>query len=237
MVRRLVELHGGVVRAESEGENRGSRFTFTLPVATTPDVPEAAEEVAVSTDRILSGLNVLVVEDEQENQELMRAVIEDVLGGTVRICGDGERAVGEALDRPPGLILLDLMLPSVSGWEVTRRLRQSPRTRSVPIIAVSALARPQEREAALHAGCDAYLAKPFTPDALANVVATTLNRVASIPSVGTAADTVSPDTATTAGADAPTGVADSSRGVTNTSAGGRGAPNGANTAPGARNAR
>jgi len=181
MVRRLVELHGGVVRAESEGENRGSRFTFTLPVAITPGVPEATVEVSAGADRMLSGLNVLVVEDEEENQELMRAVIQDVMGGTVTICGDGERAVGEATDRAPDLILLDLMLPRVSGWEVTRRLRQSPRTRTVPIIAVSALARPQEREAALHAGCDAYLEKPFTPDAMAAVIATTLQRVRAIP--------------------------------------------------------
>jgi signal transduction histidine kinase/ActR/RegA family two-component response regulator len=183
MVRRLVELHGGVVRAESEGESRGSRFTFTLPVARTQDVPDVADEVEVSTDRILSGLNVLVVEDEEENQELMRAVIEDVLGGTVSVCADGERAVGEARDRTPDLILLDLMLPRVSGWEVARRLRLSPRTRDVPIIAVSALARPQEREAALHAGCNAYLAKPFTPDAMARVIAATLQRVGAAPHV------------------------------------------------------
>ncbi len=189
MVRRLVELHGGVVRAESEGENRGSRFTFTLPIATTAGVPEVTEELEVSTDRILAGRNVLVVEDEEENQELMRAVIEDLLGGTVSICGDGERAVGEAIDRAPDLVLLDLMLPRVSGWEVTRRLRQSPRTRSVPIIAVSALARPQEREAALHAGCDAYLEKPFTPDAMVRVIAATLQRLTSMPRVDVDAGT------------------------------------------------
>jgi signal transduction histidine kinase/ActR/RegA family two-component response regulator len=177
MVRRLVELHGGVVRAESEGESRGSRFTFTLPVAHDQAIPEVVDEVEVSTDRILNGLTVLIVEDEEENQELMRAVIEDVLGGTVSVCADGERAVGEAVDHAPDLILLDLMLPRVSGWEVARRLRQSARTRAIPIIAVSALARPQEREAALHAGCNAYLAKPFTPDAMARVIATTLQRM------------------------------------------------------------
>jgi len=101
-------------------------------------------------------------------------VVEDMLGGVARMCDDGEQSVREAAERPPALILLDLMLPRVSGWEVARRLRQSPRTATVPIVAVSALSRPQEREAALHAGCDAYLTKPFTPDALARVVAVTL---------------------------------------------------------------
>jgi signal transduction histidine kinase/CheY-like chemotaxis protein len=176
MVRRLVELHGGVVRAESEGEGRGSRFTFTLPVAVEPVRAETVDDTGVPLERILTGRNVLIVEDEKENQELLRAVVEDVLGGKASVCEDGERALGEAMDRVPDLILLDLMLPQVSGWEVARRLRQSPRTQSVPIVAVSALARPQEREAALHAGCDAYLAKPFTPDSMAAVIARALGK-------------------------------------------------------------
>src|SRR4030095_15480287 len=107
-------------------------------------------------------------------EERVGGVAEDVLGGVAGMCDDGEQSVREAAERPPALILLDLMLPRVSGWEVARRLRQSPRTATVPIVAVSALARPQEREAALHAGCDAYLTKPFTPDALARVVSVTL---------------------------------------------------------------
>jgi len=162
--------------AESDGENCGSRFTVTLPMAEEPAPRTAPDDAADLMERTLRGRSVLIVEDEKENQELMRSVAEDVLGGEVRLCEDGERALAEAMDRVPDLILLDLMLPRLSGWEVTRRLRQSPRTQAVPIIAVSALARPQEREAALHAGCDAYLAKPFTPDAMARVIATTLGR-------------------------------------------------------------
>ena len=175
IVRRLVELHGGMVRAESDGENRGSRFTFTLPVASAAvtAAPEAGEP-GTALEPMLTGRDVLIVEDERQNQELMRTVVEDVLGGRARICEDGERCLAEATDHPPALVLLDLMLPGLSGWEVARRLRQSPRTSSVPIIAVSALSRPQEREAALHAGCDAYIAKPFTPDEMARQISATL---------------------------------------------------------------
>jgi signal transduction histidine kinase/ActR/RegA family two-component response regulator len=176
IVRRLVELHGGVVRAESEGENRGSRFTFTLPVAVRPtrqvDAPRAAPLLAI--EPVLAGRTVLIVEDEKQNQDLMRTVVEDLLGGHARVCDDGETCLQEAHDQPPALILLDLMLPRLSGWEVARRLRQDPRASGVPIIAVSALARPQEREAALHAGCDAYLSKPFTPDDIARLITATL---------------------------------------------------------------
>jgi signal transduction histidine kinase/ActR/RegA family two-component response regulator len=175
IVRRLVELHGGVVRAESEGEGRGSRFTFTLPVAPESATTEGLRPVeAAPLEPFLEGREVLIVEDEAQTRELMRVVVEDLLGGVARVCEDGEQGIREATDRVPALILLDLMLPRVSGWEVARRLRQTPRTAAVPIIAVSALSRSQEREAALHAGCDAYLTKPFTPDELARQVATTL---------------------------------------------------------------
>src|SRR5213080_1772572 len=176
IVRRLVELHGGVVRAESDGEGRGSRFTFTLPVATLPaDTSAQTVEPLLQLELVLAGREVLVVEDERATQELIRAVVEDLLGGRARICDSGEHCLQLARERTPALVLLDLMLPGLSGWEVARRLRQDPRTSSVPIIAVSALSRPQERESALHAGCDAYVAKPFTPDELARLMATTLD--------------------------------------------------------------
>jgi signal transduction histidine kinase/ActR/RegA family two-component response regulator len=174
IVRRLVELHGGLVRAESDGQNCGSRFVFTLPIATSPARTEVEMVGETAFEPILAGRSVLIVEDEEHNRALMRAVVEDVLGGSARVCEDGQSGVAEALEHPPALILLDLMLPNVSGWEVTRRLREHPRTRAVPIIAVSALARSQEREAALHAGCDAYLTKPFTPDELTRLISTTM---------------------------------------------------------------
>jgi len=176
IVRRLVELHGGLVRAESDGHNTGSRFIFTLPVAATPAPAEAEAPPEMAFEPILAGRSVLILEDEEHNQKLMRIVVEDILGGKAWVFEDGRSGVAEALDNPPALVLLDLMLPDVSGWEVARRLREHPRTRGVPIIAVSALARVQEREAAMHAGCDAYLTKPFTPDELARLIAVTLLR-------------------------------------------------------------
>ena len=153
----------------------GSRFSFSLPVSATaaPKVTTPAD-VTTRIEPMLAGRGVLIVEDDLPNQDLMRVVVEDLLGGRATISMDGETAVQHALDHPPALILLDLMLPGLSGWEVARRLRQNPDTQSTPIIAVSALARPQERASAFHAGCDAYVAKPFTPDDLARVVAATM---------------------------------------------------------------
>ena len=176
IVRRLVELHGGLVRAESDGQDKGSRFTFTVPVSTEPVAPEPAAVQEVRIERVLTGRRVLIVEDEPDNQDLLRTVVEELLGGTATVCSDGERAVFEAVERPPALILLDLMLPSLSGWEVARRLRQNQRTKDIPIIAVTALARPQERESAMHAGCDGYLSKPFSPDDVMRLVTATMAR-------------------------------------------------------------
>jgi CheY-like chemotaxis protein len=174
IVRRLVELHGGLVRAESQGEGQGARFSFTLPVATEAPKPESHAEAETVMEPVLAGRDVLIIEDDPNSQDLMRAVVEDVLGGRARVTGDGEQAVEEALGQPPAVVLLDLMLPGLSGWEVARRLRQHPTTRGLIMIAVSALARPQEREAALRAGCDAYLSKPFLPDELTRVITTTV---------------------------------------------------------------
>jgi signal transduction histidine kinase/CheY-like chemotaxis protein len=176
IVRRLVELHGGQVRAESEGVGAGSRFSFTLPVAAQMPVavPAAIIEADPAEFSVLAGREVLVIDDDASSQSLMRAVVEDVLGGHARVSADGEHAIAEAIARPPALVLLDLMLPGVSGWEVARRLRQHPATRGLSIVAVSALARPQEREAALRSGCNAYLSKPFLPDELARVMTTML---------------------------------------------------------------
>jgi signal transduction histidine kinase/ActR/RegA family two-component response regulator len=176
IVRRLVELHGGAVRAESAGENRGSRFTFTLPVAAVQPAPEVVAEASGAIEPILAGRRVLVIEDEKENQALLRDVVEDMLGGIVVICDEGESGFVAAVEHRPALILLDLMLPGLSGWEVARRLRSNAQTRGIPIVAVSALARPQERDTALRAGCDAYITKPFSPEEMARVIGTVLAR-------------------------------------------------------------
>src|SRR5256712_4716057 len=143
IVRRLGELHGGVVRAGSEGEGRGSRFSFSLPVSTVaPRSGVAVEETESRVEPVLAGREVLIVDDDLPNQDLMRTVVEDLLGGHATISADGEAAVQLALEHPPPVILLDLMLPGLSGWEVARRLPQHPHTRNNPLLAVSALARP-----------------------------------------------------------------------------------------------
>lgn len=109
---------------------------------------------------------VLIVEDEPDNQEIVRAVVEDMVGCRAVLASDGLEALDRVSEEAPSLVLLDLMLPKLDGYEVARRLKGDPLTASIPIIAITALARPKDRARAIDAGCDDYLNKPFDLDLL-----------------------------------------------------------------------
>lgn len=109
---------------------------------------------------------VLIVEDEPDNQEIVRAVVEEMVGCRAVLASDGVEALAKATEELPSLVLLDLMLPKMDGYEVARRLKNDPRSRHVPIIAITALARPSDRARALESGCDDYVDKPFDLGAL-----------------------------------------------------------------------
>jgi two-component system cell cycle response regulator DivK len=109
---------------------------------------------------------VLIVEDEPDNQAIVRAVVEDMVGCSAVLADDGLEALTKVSDQVPNLVLLDLMLPKLDGYEVARRLKGDPKTHNVPIIAITALARPADRTRALEAGCDDYVDKPFDLEAL-----------------------------------------------------------------------
>jgi two-component system, cell cycle response regulator DivK len=104
---------------------------------------------------------LLVVDDEPWNRDLVRMVVEESgLPVSVLESGTGEEALALATTARPSLILMDLKLPGLDGWEATRRLKTGATTADIPIIAVSAQAMAGDRERALAAGCDGYLSKP-----------------------------------------------------------------------------
>jgi len=116
-----------------------------------------------------TGRTVLVVEDEPANQRLFRDLLSRD-GYTVLITGDGSEAVGLAQERKPDLILMDIGLPGISGLDATRTIRQNAATAAIPIVALSAYAMKEDREEAMGAGCDAFVAKPFNIAELLGVV-------------------------------------------------------------------
>ena len=108
----------------------------------------------------MTGATILVVEDNDRNRKLVRDVLEHA-GFRVVVASSGETGVDLAVEQPPDLVLLDLGLPGIDGHEALRRLRASPRTRALPVVAVTAYAMAADRARALEAGFDGYLEKPL----------------------------------------------------------------------------
>ena len=104
---------------------------------------------------------ILVVEDNERNLKLLRDVLE-YAGYDVRVARTAEDGITSAVSEPPDLVLMDLQLPGVDGVEALGRLRESPRTADIPVVAVTAQAMKQDREKALRAGFDGYVEKPIS---------------------------------------------------------------------------
>jgi two-component system cell cycle response regulator DivK len=121
---------------------------------------------------------ILVVEDNQINLALLKQLLE-VHGYEVLETSGGWEAIDIARDQQPDLILMDIRLPDICGLEVTRLLKQDDQTKTIPIIAVTALATPEYEKKGLESGCDAYIAKPI---ALGNLLRTTESLLMSVPS-------------------------------------------------------
>ena len=101
------------------------------------------------------------MEDEPTNQAILQTVVEDFIGARALLAGDGQEALAAVRGERPDLIILDLMMPVLDGFAVAQQLKGNPETAAIPIIALTAMARQQDEEAAFRAGCDAYVAKPF----------------------------------------------------------------------------
>ena len=121
---------------------------------------------------------VLIGEDEPDNQVILQTVVESLVGARAAVAGDGLAVLASVERERPKMILLDLMLPALDGFQVARQLKGDPATRAIPIVAVSAMARPDDREAALAAGCDEFVRKPFDLDELERVIRAHLDRSA-----------------------------------------------------------
>jgi two-component system cell cycle response regulator DivK len=105
---------------------------------------------------------VLVIEDTEDNRQILRDLL-TATGYEVIEATDGATGVAMALDRRPDLILMDIQIPVLDGYEATRRIKAAPSTRHIPIIAVTSYALVGDEAKARDAGCDGYVAKPFSP--------------------------------------------------------------------------
>jgi PAS domain S-box-containing protein len=159
LVRRLVELHGGSVAAQSEGTGRGSEFIVKLPLAMDQGAPEVAVEDTMGT-RVGQVPRVLVVDDNRDGADSLCMMIE-TLGGRPRAAYDGSAALEIASELRPDVVFLDIGLPGMSGYEVCRRMRATDWGRRAMIVALTGWGQDQDRRHAEGAGFDRHVVKPI----------------------------------------------------------------------------
>jgi signal transduction histidine kinase/HAMP domain-containing protein len=173
IVRTLVQLHGGTVRADSEGVGRGSRFVVRLPAARAADPP--APEPATPPAAAVRAARVLLVDDNADAADTLAELMHEA-GHEVCIAGDGPAALA-ALDRfTPEIALLDIGLPGMDGYELAGRLRADPRVLGLRLVALTGYGREADRARALASRFDEHLVKPVAPERLLEVVARLLGR-------------------------------------------------------------
>lgn len=162
LVKGIVDLHGGKVAARSAGLGRGAEFTIWLPILRSK---RSAAVVPGETTNRGAARQVLIVDDNRDAAESLADVVR-MLGHDARVAFDGQSAIQSVRDDPPDIVLCDIGLPGLSGYQVAQALRADERFDSVELIAVTGYARPEDRELALGAGFADHLPKPPDPDVL-----------------------------------------------------------------------
>jgi signal transduction histidine kinase len=168
IVRQLVELHGGVVRAESRGAGFGAQFTVTLPIVAAARVEEPGAPAPLIAVPRLDSLHVLVVEDDESMMAMIRAVLENA-GARVDVAASAVEAQECVAHEPPDLIISDISMPDQDGYSLMRSLRAAQL--NVPAIALTALTRREDEADAMAAGFQVHLRKPVSPTVLVQTVA------------------------------------------------------------------
>jgi len=163
LVKRLAEMHGGTVRARSEGLSRGSEFEVRLPLLA--DQPEARARARAQRAVPHERKRLLLVEDNPDIGETLRDLLQ-ILGHRVELAVDGLRGVQLALATRPDAALVDIGLPGIDGYEVARRVRAAETGKRILLVALTGYGRPEDRERALESGFDAHLVKPVDPQEL-----------------------------------------------------------------------
>jgi PAS domain S-box-containing protein len=176
LVRHLTELHGGRVTAQSEGKDLGAVFTVRLPLIgalagrdltfESPDDPAARQEIT----NALIGLDVVVVDDEPDARELTAAIMRQA-GAQVRSASSTREALALLEAHVPDLVVTDIAMPHATGFDLVTSMHADPRWSAVPVIAVTAYARAEDKARALALGFHAHVGKPYAPRTLIAVAA------------------------------------------------------------------
>lgn len=167
LVKRLVEMHGGTVEAHSEGQGKGSEFV-RLPLLTN-DVDSPPERRGGDSAPRLAKLRILVVDDNTDSAESLTMLL-SLQGHDVRTANDGPEALDATADFRPDVVLLDIGLPGMNGYEVAQRIRKDLSVDKVRLVAVTGWGQEEDRRRSKEAGFDHHLVKPAASEALQKIL-------------------------------------------------------------------
>jgi CheY-like chemotaxis protein len=168
LARSIVELHGGSIAARPRGEGQGTCFTVTLPARQGATVAPGTPSSRPARD-VGRALRVLVVDDNRDAAQALATLLE-LMRHDVRVANDGAEALRMAELHRPELVLLDIGMPGMDGYEVARRLRGLPCTATARIVALSGYGQASDKMRSAQAGFDDHLVKPVEPDKLEEMV-------------------------------------------------------------------
>jgi CheY-like chemotaxis protein len=167
LAKRLVEMHGGKIEARSEGLGKGSQFVVTLPAAansSTEELSPGEEPMFKATKR-----RILIADDNRDVAEAFGVMLETV-GHEVVTAHDGMEVLEKAEHFQPDIIVLDIGMPKINGYDAARRLRQQPWGKDVVLVAITGWGNEKDKGQSQEAGFDFHLVKPVDPGALCRLV-------------------------------------------------------------------
>jgi signal transduction histidine kinase len=175
LTQRLIEMHGGSVTARSRGLGHGSEFLVRLPLASMPVdelPPDDPEPHPPAESPVASGthLRILVADDNKDAADTLATLLQ-IMGHRVRQVGDGEAAVRAVADFNPQVVLLDIGMPKLNGYEACRRIRTQPGGEAMTLVAVTGWGQADDRRRSQQAGFDQHLVKPVDPAVLMDLIA------------------------------------------------------------------
>jgi PAS domain S-box-containing protein len=176
LVKRLIEMHGGTIEAYSEGSGRGSRFVVRLPAVAPIETAAPAAAVYDAPMGASRPRRILIADDNRDSADTM-ALLLRMGGNEVEIAYDGEEAVRVADGFQPEVLLLDIGMPRLNGYEVAREVRARPWGRDTVLIAATGWGQEEDRRRSMETGFDAHLVKPVDHDALKRLLAELPRRV------------------------------------------------------------